>query len=62
MSIEMENPKTLTELVDAAANLVEQMNLAYMIKDEDHFKKVHKQAGDFLFKALRKIEELGIED
>jgi hypothetical protein len=37
------------------------MNMAHMIKDEEHFKKVHKQAGDFLFEALRKMEEMGIE-
>lgn len=30
----MNNPKTVAEKIDAAANLVEQMYLAHMIKDE----------------------------
>lgn len=62
MSIEMENPKTLMEKIDAAANLVEQMNMAHMIKDEAHFKKCHQKAGQFLFDAMRKLEELDIDD
>jgi hypothetical protein len=61
MSIEMKNPTTVVEMVDAAANLVEQMKLAHMIRDEKHFNEVHKRAGDLLFEALRKCEELGIE-
>lgn len=62
MSIEIENPKTLTEKIDAAANLVEQMNMAHMMKDEAHFKKCHQKAGKFLFDAMRKLEELNIDD
>lgn len=57
MSIEMKNPKTVAEKIDAAANLVEQMNMAHMIRDEAHFKKAHQQAGDLLFKAMRQLEE-----
>lgn len=57
MSIEMKNPKTVYEKIDAAANLVEQMNMAHMIKDEEYFAKVHKEAGDLLFKAMRQLEE-----
>ena len=57
MSIEMENPKTVAEKMDAAANLVEQMNLAHTIRDEEHFKKCHQKAGDLLFKAMRQLEE-----
>lgn len=57
MSVEINNPKTVYEKIDAAANLVEQMMLAHTIKDEAHFKKVHKQAGDLLFEAMRQIEE-----
>lgn len=56
MSIEMNNPKTVYEKIDAAANLVQQMFLAHTIKDEEHFKKSHKQAGDLLFKAMRQLE------
>lgn len=59
MSIEIENPKTAFEKIDAAANLVEQMYLAHMIKDEKHFKEVHKKAGDLLFKAKRQLEDDG---
>lgn len=61
MSIEMNNPKTILEKVDAAANLVEQMNMAHMIKDEETFRKAHQKAGKFLFDAMRLMEEKGIE-
>jgi hypothetical protein len=57
MSIEMKNPKTVEEKIDAAANLVEQMYLAHMIHDEVKFKEAHSQAGSFLFDALRQLEE-----
>lgn len=57
MSIEMENPETVLELVDAASNLVEQMSLAHMMSDENHFEKVHAQAAAFLFEARQKIQE-----
>lgn len=57
MSIEMNNPKTVAEKIDAAANLVEQMNLAHMIKDESRFKQAHQKAGQLLFDALRQIED-----
>ena len=33
----MENPKTLLEKVDAASNLVEQMQIAHAVKDEKTF-------------------------
>jgi hypothetical protein len=56
MSIEMENPKTVVEKIDAAANLVEQMNMANMIGDKMHFQKVHKRASELLFNALRQLE------
>ena len=54
----MENPESVYEKVDAAANLVEQMFMAYQINDKKHFEKVHKKAGDLLFKAMRQLEEL----
>jgi len=59
MSIEMENPETVYEKIDAAANLLEQMFMAHRIKDEAHFTKVHKKAGDLLFKAMRQLEDVG---
>lgn len=56
MSIEMNNPKTPLEKIDAAANLVEQMFLAHSIRDEKKFKEAHFKAGDLLFKAMRQLE------
>lgn len=61
MSIEMENPQTIKEKVDAAANLVEQMQLAHMIHDEAHFQDCHRKVGPLLVDALRMLEEKGIE-
>jgi hypothetical protein len=57
MSSEMNNPKTLLEKVDAAANYVEQMQLAHMLKDEAKFKEAHKKAGDLLLDAIQMIDE-----
>jgi hypothetical protein len=57
MSIEMDNPKTALEKIDAAANLVEQMYLSHMIHDEKTFKEAHRKAGDLLFGAMRQLEE-----
>lgn len=57
MSIEMENPKTVVEKIDAAANLVEQMNLAHMMKDEQMFREAWQKAGRLLFDALRMLED-----
>ncbi len=57
MSIEMNNPKTFLEKVDAAANLVEQMYLAHMVKDEQKFKEAHEKASALLFEAIQEIEE-----
>lgn len=56
MSIEVDNPKTILEKIDAAANLVEQMNLAKITHDDAHFKKCHKKAGDLLFEAQLQIQ------
>jgi hypothetical protein len=57
MSIEIDNPKTVVEKIDATANLVEQMMLSHTIGDNEHFKKVHKKAGDFLFNAMRQLQD-----
>lgn len=57
----MENPKTIVELIDAAANLVEQMNMAKTIGDDKHFAKCHQKTGEFLHQALVLCEEKGIE-
>lgn len=61
MSIEMKNPVTIMQKVDAASNLVEQMQMAHMIHDEAHFQDCHKKIGALLFDALRMMEEKGIE-
>jgi hypothetical protein len=57
MSIEMENPKTPLELVDAAANLVEQMYFSHMIHDEKTFREAHKKASEFLHQATIQLDE-----
>lgn len=57
MSIEMENPTTLLEKVDAAFNLVEQLYLAHKIKDEKTFEEAHKKAGELLADAIELIGE-----
>lgn len=57
MSIEMDNPETVLEKIDAAANLVEQMYLAHMIRDEERFKESHKKAADLLFEAVQMLDE-----
>lgn len=61
MSIEMDNPKTIMEKVDAASNLIEQMCLAHMIRDEITFRKAHKKAGDLLLDVMQKLEEKSVE-
>ncbi len=48
MSIEMDNPQTPLEKVDAAANWVQQMFLSHMIKDESKFKEAHQKATSLL--------------
>ena len=58
MSIEMDNPKSLLEKIDAAANLVQQMYLAHIIRDETKFKDVHAQATTLLAEATEMAEDL----
>ena len=61
MSIEMENPTTILEKVDAASNLVEQMYLAHMIKDEKHFEEAHKKAGELLSDVIELLQDQNID-
>lgn len=56
MSIELDNPETPLEKIDAAANYVEQMYLAHAIGDEATFSKAHERAGELLFEAMRELE------
>lgn len=53
----MDNPKTLLEKVDAAANLVQQMYLAHVVRDEAKFKAAHQKATALLFDATQMIDE-----
>lgn len=55
MSIEMENPETTLEMVDALTNLVEQMFLAHQIKDERMFKIAYERAAELGFTLLDKM-------
>jgi hypothetical protein len=57
MSINVTNPKTLLEKADAAANLIEQMFLAHMVKDEKQFREAHTKAGKLMFEVVREIEK-----
>lgn len=58
MSIEMKNPKTLLEKVDAAANWVQQMYLAHMVRDETKFKEAHKKVTELLGDAVEMADEI----
>jgi hypothetical protein len=53
----MENPTTLLEKADAAANLVEQMYLSHKIHDERTFEEAHKKAGDLLRDVIDGLDE-----
>ena len=58
MSIEMDNPQTVLEKLDAISNLVEQMFMAHTIRDEEYFKEVHRKAGKLCFDAARQLERI----
>ena len=58
MSIELENPQTTLERVDAAANFVEQMYLSHKIGDESTFDKAHKRASELLAEATDELDAL----
>lgn len=57
MSIEMENPTTLTEKVDAASNYVAQIRLALMTRNVPHAMKAVDKASALLFDAMLLIQE-----
>lgn len=57
MSIEMDNPQTVIEKIDAASNLIEQMVIAHMVKDEQRFRSAHTRASELLLDALNEMEE-----
>lgn len=58
MSIELENPQTLLEKTDAAANFVAQMFLAHRVKDEKKFDEAHERASTLLSEVIDKLNEL----
>jgi hypothetical protein len=57
MSINMKNPRTLLEKLDAAANLVAQMYLAHKVGDEKIFKQAHDTCSQLLFDAAQMADE-----
>lgn len=57
MSIEMENPQTVRELVDAAWNYVEQARLAMMVGDRKHLETAISETARLLSVAMEKLEE-----
>lgn len=57
MSIEMENPKTLLEIVDAAANHVSQCSIALMVGSREHMEIALREANRLLLDATCMIEK-----
>lgn len=57
MSIELDNPKTTLEKVDAAANFVEQMMLAHMVGDGTRFMLAKGKASRLLHEATQQLQE-----
>ena len=57
MSIELDNPQTPLEMVDAAANFVAQMRLAHMVRDEATFTEAADRADTLLAEATRLLDE-----
>jgi hypothetical protein len=57
MSIEMKNPKSVLEKVEAAANLVAQIQLANMTGDTAHIKCSAEAAGELLFEVSQALQE-----
>jgi len=61
MSIKIDNPKTTLEKVDAAANMVEGMYLAFSVNDAEKFFQLHNKTSKLLFEALNELEEAGVK-
>lgn len=57
MSIELENPQTLPEKIDAASNFVSQMMLAHKTGDEKHFMAIYERASSLLHGAMQDAEK-----
>lgn len=57
MSIEMENPQTVQDLIDAAWNHVEQARVAMMAGDRKRLEEAIHQTSLLLASAVEKLEE-----
>lgn len=57
MSIEMDNPQTPLEKVDAAANYVEQMYLSSKIGDIKTFEVAHTKAASLLADVTDELDK-----
>lgn len=62
MSIEMENPETLGEKIDAASNWVAQIKLAKMIGDSARIELALEKSATLLFDALQIVESNDLMD
>lgn len=58
MSINMKDPQTLMEKLDAASNYVAQITLALRMGDRSHASQCADKAGCLLFEAMRIAEAL----
>jgi len=56
MSIEMDNPVTLLEKIDAAANLLGQVRLSLMMRDYNKADNLLGEAEQLLFQATIQAE------
>ena len=52
MSIEMDNPQSKLEKIDAASNLIAQIGIALTIGDIEHAKQCQKKSLNLLMSAL----------
>lgn len=59
MSIELDNPKTVYDKVDAAANYVEQIRIAIAVGDIKRANQSIDTIGQLLFDTMRQIEKEG---
>jgi hypothetical protein len=57
MSIEMENPKTVQEQVDAAWNWIEQARMAMTLGHRGHLEKAISEASRLLSVAMEGLEQ-----
>ena len=57
MSIEMKNPQTLVEKLDAASNLVAQLKLSHDVGDKPHFARTYEKAIKLVMDALDAVQQ-----